>query len=436
MPISAVSAAAQFLAAIQDYMDLRGSRSDSVFDIRHRLSVAAIYDVPLFRDASQPLVRTLLGAGNSAPSSPPKPDSPRPWPGLSIPRAPALSHGQTSCRDRIRCCDRGERTRARWFNTAAFALPQPGSFGTSSRHPIHLPGLNQVDASATKNFRFPESHQMQFRAEFFNALNHVNLGAPGLNIRDPDNFGRVTSTPGSRGYAGRFARCAVRAEVQFLTSLRRSRVCGDRNGMIIVCDMRLLALLVAVPLAAQHGQYTNESKNPAIGNPEAIVAGAKLYSTSCAGCHGPDGSGGRGPNLVSRALWHPLTDEAIFNAIRNGVPGADMPPTKLPDDQTWNLVAFVHSLTGPASENNVPGNVEAGKQVFWGSKAGCSNCHSIRGEGTQWGRTSAISATGRWPSFVNRSSTPSKDLSFLGKEGVTDRAEKRQDDRGYRSQPQ
>jgi cytochrome c oxidase cbb3-type subunit III len=189
--------------------------------------------------------------------------------------------------------------------------------------------------------------------------------------------------------------------------------------MIIVCDMRLLALLVAVPLAAQHGQYTNESKNPAIGNPEAIVAGAKLYSTSCAGCHGPDGSGGRGPNLVSRALWHPLTDEAIFNAIRNGVPGADMPPTKLPDDQTWNLVAFVHSLTGPASENNVPGKVDAGKQVFWGSKAGCSNCHSIRGEGTRMGPD--LSNIGSRPLAIIRESvvTPSKDLSFLGKEGVS-----------------
>ena len=98
--------------------------------------------------------------------------------------------------------DRGERTRARWFNTDAFALPQPGRFGTAPRHPIHLPGLNQVDASATKNFRFLESHQLQFRAEFFNALNHVNLGAPGLNIRDPDNFGRVTSTQQGAGMPG------------------------------------------------------------------------------------------------------------------------------------------------------------------------------------------------------------------------------------------
>jgi putative heme-binding domain-containing protein len=187
----------------------------------------------------------------------------------------------------------------------------------------------------------------------------------------------------------------------------------------MVCDMRLLALVVALPLAAQHGQYTNESKNPAIGNPEAIVAGAKLYSTSCAGCHGPDGSGGRGPNLVSRALWHPLTDEGIFNAIRNGVPGADMPPTKLPDDQTWNLVAFIHSLTGPASENKVPGDVQAGEQLFWGTKAGCSNCHSIRGRGTRMGPD--LSNIGSRPLAIIRESvvTPSKDLSFLGKEGVS-----------------
>ena len=41
---------------------------------------------------------------------------------------------------------------------------------------------------------------IQFRAEFFNLFNHVNLGAPGLNIRDPDNFGRVTST--NQGAAG------------------------------------------------------------------------------------------------------------------------------------------------------------------------------------------------------------------------------------------
>jgi hypothetical protein len=191
-----------FNAPIQDYMDLRSSRSDSAFDIRHRLSIAAIYDVPLFRDSSQPLVRTLLGGwqlgtiiiaqtGFAALLNGVVDTT-----GTGVVSRPDLKAGADPM------LDRGERTRARWFNTDAFALPQPGRFGTAPRHPIHLPGLNQVDASATKNFRFLESHQLQFRGEFFNALNHVNLGAPGLNIRDPDNFGRVTSTQQGAGMPG------------------------------------------------------------------------------------------------------------------------------------------------------------------------------------------------------------------------------------------
>jgi hypothetical protein len=199
--ISSVGGGA-YLAGIQDYMNLAGSRSDSVFDIRHRLSIAAIYDVPLFRESSQRLVRTILGGwqlgtiitvqtGFAAALTGVVDTT-----GTGVVSRPNMIAGQDPM------LDRGERTRARWFNTSAFALPQPGQFGTAPRHPIHLPGMNQVDASATKNFRFTEKQQLQFRAEFFNALNHVNLGAPGLNIRDPDNFGRVTSTSQGAGMAG------------------------------------------------------------------------------------------------------------------------------------------------------------------------------------------------------------------------------------------
>src|SRR5881227_2428721 len=96
----------------------------------------------------------------------------------------------------------------------------------------------------------------------------------------------------------------------------------------------VIAVATVLPVLAQHAEEAKPSKNPAIGNPGAIARGAKLYSGSCAGCHGPDGSGGRGPNLVRRAAWHPLTDDGTFDTIRNGVPGADMPASKLPDDET------------------------------------------------------------------------------------------------------
>ena len=181
----------------------------------------------------------------------------------------------------------------------------------------------------------------------------------------------------------------------------------------------LLGIVLALPLIAQHGRYLRESENSAIGDPQAIAAGAKLYANSCAGCHGPDGSGGRGPNLVQRTLWHPLSDEAIFNVVRKGVPGADMPPTNLSDEETWNLVAYLHALIGPAAENPAPGDSEAGRKVFWSTEAGCSSCHSIRGEG---GHTAPdlTNVGGSRPLAVIREAIvdPSKDLFLLGQEAV------------------
>lgn len=185
--------------------------------------------------------------------------------------------------------------------------------------------------------------------------------------------------------------------------------------------MRLTVLvLLAVPLLAQHGRYLNDSKNPAIGDPASIRAGAKLYAQSCAACHGPDGSGGRGPNLVRRALWHPLNDESIFNAIRNGIPGADMPATKLPDDQTWQVVAFIHALTGPAAENTIPGDPAAGELTFWSKEAGCGNCHAIRGRGGRIG-PDLTNIGGSNPLAVIKEAivAPDKKLTHQGREGVT-----------------
>jgi hypothetical protein len=189
-----------FLSGIQDYFDLRGSRSDSIFDIRHRLSLAAIYDVPLFRSHSNPFVRSLLGGWQLGTIITEQTGFAAALSGVVDTTGTGVVSRPNATGTSPAMLDRGERTRTRWFNTSAFALPVVGSFGSAARLPLHLPGMNQVDASANKVFRLFETHQIQFRAEFFNFFNHVNLGAPGLNIRDPDNFGRVTST--NQGAAG------------------------------------------------------------------------------------------------------------------------------------------------------------------------------------------------------------------------------------------
>jgi putative heme-binding domain-containing protein len=61
-----------------------------------------------------------------------------------------------------------------------------------------------------------------------------------------------------------------------------------------------------------------------------------------------------------------------------------MPPSNLPEDKLWQLVAFVRALSAPAFESRVPGDVEAGGLLFFG-KAGCSECHAILGRGGRLG---------------------------------------------------
>jgi hypothetical protein len=52
-----------------------------------------------------------------------------------------------------------------------------------------------------KNTVIAEKIQMQFRAEFFDVLNHPNLGQPGNVVGSP-NFGRITNTRFPTGELG------------------------------------------------------------------------------------------------------------------------------------------------------------------------------------------------------------------------------------------
>ena len=49
-----------------------------------------------------------------------------------------------------------------------------------------------MDASLNKQFRINERFQAQFRAELFNAFNHVNLGQPNATVDSP-TAGQITS---------------------------------------------------------------------------------------------------------------------------------------------------------------------------------------------------------------------------------------------------
>jgi outer membrane receptor protein involved in Fe transport len=84
-----------------------------------------------------------------------------------------------------------QRTFAKWFNTAAFARATV-TYGNSPRNPVVGPGRTTFDISVAKSFRTPGGQQFQVRAEAFDAFNTPLWGNPN-GILGNSNFGRITS---------------------------------------------------------------------------------------------------------------------------------------------------------------------------------------------------------------------------------------------------
>lgn len=81
-----------------------------------------------------------------------------------------------------------------WFSTAAFANPGPIGFGNASRtlSNVRGPSSTQIDFSVLKDFTVTEAVKLEFRAEFFNLLNHPVFGLPGTTFGTPQ-FGVISS---------------------------------------------------------------------------------------------------------------------------------------------------------------------------------------------------------------------------------------------------
>ncbi len=148
----------------------------------------------------------------------------------------------------------------------------------------------------------------------------------------------------------------------------------------------LLAILIQGPILGQGRPGQRKRPRPASTNPlgrsaEAIEGGRQLYNSSCTVCHGLDGTvGDRGPALAAARRYLRNSDDELFNAIKNGIPGTLMPPAGFPDNDIWKVVAYIRSLRATASEEVVAGNVEQGREVFE-NKGGCMECHMMNGRG-------------------------------------------------------
>jgi putative heme-binding domain-containing protein len=139
---------------------------------------------------------------------------------------------------------------------------------------------------------------------------------------------------------------------------------------------RWLPLVLVAACAVAHAQdppAPNPAKNnPHLGNRESIRSGMTMYRVRCADCHGLDAKGYRGPDLTA-LLAGEMTDEKLFNTIRKGVPGTDMPPSQASDDELLLTIAYLRNLTATPTET-VTGNVDSGARIF---AAQCRSCHRV-----------------------------------------------------------
>jgi putative heme-binding domain-containing protein len=165
--------------------------------------------------------------------------------------------------------------------------------------------------------------------------------------------------------------------------------------------------------------FTQSAAAPA-PDQAALAEGQALFRGLCSGCHGGAGRGGKGPDLTDDRWIHGGSDQDIARVIQNGVPQTTMKKMgeALKPDQLQKLIAYIRSLARSPSESPwkpyLSGDPKAGRRLFFDpqSKAQCSKCHSVGGEGGRIGPPLDRIASRRAGEFIMESILqPSKDIA-------------------------
>lgn len=167
-------------------------------DVRHRLALSAVYNIPAFEHATW----TRLVTQNWQFSTVYQAESGMPFT-ISV-FGDTANSGTVLGENPIRGNSTGKpifgpgtRTSNEWFNPAAFATPAAYTFGDVGRNSVYGPPLQTMDIAIVRGFRLAERAAFEFRGEAFNAMNITNLGTPNRYVNEPQ-FGTVTMpmTPG------------------------------------------------------------------------------------------------------------------------------------------------------------------------------------------------------------------------------------------------
>ncbi len=168
-------------------------RGNSSFDIRHRFTTGATYNLPFF--GGKGLTHTVLGGWRLNGNVMAQTGLPF---NLGLNSSANINGAGGSRPDQIGSgvLSSDQRSLQRWFDATAFAQPANGLFGNAARNNLYGPGRVNVDMSLFKDFEFNERFKLQFRSEVFNILNTPQFGQPNGTIFNP-GVGQITSTVGN-----------------------------------------------------------------------------------------------------------------------------------------------------------------------------------------------------------------------------------------------
>ena len=173
-----------------------GSRSVAGTDLTHILAVNSVYQVPIGkgkrfstgnRIADYALgnwqINNIFSAHSGVPFTPM----------TSGDIANTGNGGTYETLNRVGDPNAVHKSKAEWFNIAAYATPPSGTYGNVSRNALRTQAYYDLDTSVFRQFPVSEGKYFEFRLESFNLLNNVVLGTPGNDITS-GTFGAINTT--------------------------------------------------------------------------------------------------------------------------------------------------------------------------------------------------------------------------------------------------
>ena len=186
----------------QNPYDLASDYSRCSYDLRHAVKLAYVYDLPFGRGKRyggnwNSLVDGILGGwaveGITQIQT-----------GAPINVRTGLDHANVGGRtvqrpDVLRDPNaNAPHTPEEWFDTSAFVLPAPYTFGNAGAYIVNDAGRHNWDVAIQKQFPVRESHALQLRAEMFNIANTVMMTPGATQTFTSSSFGTVTSGTAAR----------------------------------------------------------------------------------------------------------------------------------------------------------------------------------------------------------------------------------------------